>query len=451
VLEVSSSTVATNTVATNVIALQQANNGYIALRADGTVYSSSGIFPFNYFTNVYSISSAIYSPGQTIALKRDGKAREYPATLLATNLTNIIAVAAASGSPLDFAVLQDGSIAWAIVSGYANAATNVPYGLSCVQVLDAGFTHAVALLSDRDFPPVFLDVALNTTNFVVSSKGSPQWFGQTNISHDGVSAAQSAPIGKNLSSSMRMWVAGPITASFWWKVSSQTNHHFLSFSAGGVVLTNISGEADWQQCTVSVPPGNQILQWTYSKDGAASAGQDAGWVDQLQLIPQPPTILVQPVSRNVVGPTDVAFNVTATGTPPLVYRWLKDGYQMGGNIPTLTVYNAVRANSGSYWVVVTNVAGSVTSSNAILTVRVPQLLGTPALQSDGSILLSSTDASGGQLSSSVLSNLVAQASTNLVDWVTLTNALTLTNGSIHLNDPGSTNSPARFYRIVEGQ
>jgi len=249
-----------------------------------------------------------------------------------------------------------------------------------------------------------------------------------------------------------MWVAGPITVQFWWKVSSAADHGILSFSAGGTMLTNISGEVDWQQCTVSVPPGNQILQWTYAKDGSAAAGQDAAWVDQLQLIPQPPVISTQPASQNIVGPTNVVLNVGVTGTPPLTYLWWKDGNPVpGANAASLVLPNAVRTNSGTYWVVVTNAADTVTSSNAVLDVRVPQLLGTPTFQPDGSILLSSTDVGGGQLTSAELANLQVQASTNLVDWMTLSNALVLTNGAIQLQDPDATNSPMRYYRILENR
>ena len=339
------------------------------------------------------------------------------------------------------------------MTGGLGSATNIPYGLAKVWRLDAGNAHCLALLADRDFPPVFLHNALNTSSFVVSSKGAPQWFGQTNISRDGISAAQSAPIGNNLSSSMRMWVAGPITVQFWWKVSSAAGHGVLSFTAGGTVLTNISGEVDWQQCTVGVPAGNQILQWTYAKDGSAAAGQDAAWVDQLQLIPQPPVISTQPASQDVVGPTNVVLNVGVTGTPPLTFRWWKDGNLVpGANAASLVLLNAVRTNSGTYWVVVTNAANAantVTSSNAVLVVRVPQLLGTPTFQPDGSILLSSTDVGGGQLTPADLANLQVQVSTNLVDWLTLSNALVLTNGAIQLQDAGATNSPMRFYRILE--
>ncbi|HEX7576638.1 MAG TPA: hypothetical protein VF430_01230, partial [Verrucomicrobiae bacterium] len=106
-------------------------------------------------------------------------------------------------------------------------------------------------------------------------------------------------------------------------------------------------------------------------------------------------------------------------------------------------------NSGTYRVVVTNAANSVTSSNAVLDVRVPQLLGTPTFRPDGSILLSSTDVGGGQLTSADLANFQVQVSTNLVDWMMLSDGLTLTNGEIQLQDAGVTNLPMRFYRILE--
>jgi hypothetical protein len=42
-----------------------------------------------------------------------------------------------------------------------------------------------------------------------------------------------------------------------------------------------------------------------------------------------------------------------------------------------------------------------------------------------------------------------QASTNLVDWVTLPNALSLTNGLLQLQESGQSNFTARYYRLIE--
>jgi len=235
-------------------------------------------------------------------------------------------------------------------------------------------------------------------------------------------------------------------------VSSETNHDFLRFSAGGMVLTNISGETDWQQCTIVTPAGNQILQWTYSKDAGGSAGQDAGWVDQLVITPVAPSILAQPAGGNIAGGSNVTFTfiVSATGTPPLTYRWSKDGNILTtGSSSNYSLLNVTRTNSGIYSVIVTNVAGSATSSNATLVVRVPQLLSTPAFNPDGTITFSSADSDGTALSPSDLGHLQVQVSSNLVDWVTLPGALTLTDGMLQLQDSGGTNAPMRYYRILE--
>jgi hypothetical protein len=61
----------------------------------------------------------------------------------------------------------------------------------------------------------------------------------------------------------------------------------------------------------------------------------------------------------------------------------------------------------------------------------------------------SGDVDGGVLTTNELPALTAQASSNLVDWVTLPNVLSITNGFLLLQDEGQTNYQSRYYRIVE--
>ena len=91
----------------------------------------------------------------------------------------------------------------------------------------------------------------------------------------------------------------------------------------------------------------------------------------------PPKITVQPTSQtNGVG-TTVTLAVTATGTAPLSYQWQVSGTNLvnvwadisGATSNVLTIRTVQTNNSGNYTVVVTNIAGSVTSSVAILTVQ----------------------------------------------------------------------------------
>jgi hypothetical protein len=92
----------------------------------------------------------------------------------------------------------------------------------------------------------------------------------------------------------------------------------------------------------------------------------------------PPLITSHPAGQTGIGGSNVSFAVTATGTAPVVYRWLKNGAGLTNgtkfsgvsssllNIATLTTNDA-----GNYSVVITNAAGSVTSSVAALTVLLP--------------------------------------------------------------------------------
>ena len=43
---------------------------------------------------------------------------------------------------------------------------------------------------------------------------------------------------------------------------------------------------------------------------------------------------------------------------------------------------------------------------------------------------------------------VIQASTNLIDWVTIGLGLTDTDGNVEFTDPNAANQPLRFYRVV---
>jgi alpha-tubulin suppressor-like RCC1 family protein len=100
-----------------------------------------------------------------------------------------------------------------------------------------------------------------------------------------------------------------------------------------------------------------------------------------------PAIVSQPASQTVNGGQNVTFNVVAAGTSPLNYIWFKGGVPLtdGGNISgsksaTLTLSNVTGGSGGSYFVIITNGYGSVTSSVASLTVIDPAIVTQPASQ-----------------------------------------------------------------------
>ena len=84
----------------------------------------------------------------------------------------------------------------------------------------------------------------------------------------------------------------------------------------------------------------------------------------------PPAIATQPQSLTVTNTQSASFTVVYTNAvPPPTYQWFFGASQIGGATnATYTIPSASPASAGQYHVVLSNVAGSITSSNATLTV-----------------------------------------------------------------------------------
>jgi Immunoglobulin I-set domain/PQQ enzyme repeat len=83
-----------------------------------------------------------------------------------------------------------------------------------------------------------------------------------------------------------------------------------------------------------------------------------------------PSITSQPQNQTVAVGSSASFSVAAGGTAPLMYQWQKNGTNISGAASsTYTTPATVAGDDGSeFQVVITNAAGSVTSSQAKLTV-----------------------------------------------------------------------------------
>lgn len=84
-----------------------------------------------------------------------------------------------------------------------------------------------------------------------------------------------------------------------------------------------------------------------------------------------PTILTNPQSQTInVGDT-VNFSVTAAGSTPFTYQWLKNGVAIiGATSNVYSIINAQTTDAGAYSVTVQNACGMSTSLSATLTVNV---------------------------------------------------------------------------------
>jgi pectate lyase len=207
--------------------------------------------------------------------------------------------------------------------------------------------------------------------------------------------------------------------------------------------------------------GNQ-LPYTYTMDDPSqlqtivtspTAGAGAGvltWAKTNWLMttyaPSAPTIVADPQSQTNTAGQSATFTVVAGGSTPLSYQWY---FNTNWGIPNatnafLTLINIQATNAGTCSVTVSNVAGSVTSTSALLTVSA----GTPARPQ-----LSGFVYNNGTFSLTVSGDpgldYIVQASTNLTDWTSI-----FTNHSpippFVWTDLVASNFSQRFYRIQLG-
>jgi uncharacterized protein (DUF1800 family) len=83
-----------------------------------------------------------------------------------------------------------------------------------------------------------------------------------------------------------------------------------------------------------------------------------------------PAISTAPASQSVTAGQTVTFTVVATGTGPLSYQWQKNGVNISGaTSASFTIPATAASDSGSFDVIVSNAAGTVTSTSVTLTVN----------------------------------------------------------------------------------
>ena len=95
-----------------------------------------------------------------------------------------------------------------------------------------------------------------------------------------------------------------------------------------------------------------------------------------------PAITNQPVSQTVLAGTNVIFSVGVSGAAPFAYQWRFNGGDISGATTSSYARNNLQtSDTGSYSVMISNQFGTVTSSNALLTVNgVPYITGQPQSQ-----------------------------------------------------------------------
>ena len=92
-----------------------------------------------------------------------------------------------------------------------------------------------------------------------------------------------------------------------------------------------------------------------------------------------PTITAQPQDATDCEGATIVLSITATGSEPLTIAWAKDGVPIPGEtMTTLTIANAMAADSGSYTATVSNDCGTAISDAAVVVVlEAPEITAQP--------------------------------------------------------------------------
>ena len=394
--------------ATNVVAIAAGWNHSLAVRSNGTVigwgynldYEASSSVSSN-LTTATAISGGNY---HSLARKSDGTVacwgnNGYNQCVPPANAVGVIAVAA--GASHSLALRSDGRIvAWGNNGGGLNltkppaALTN---GSSIVIAIAAGLNHNVALLNDgtvvcwgdsslgKTTPPAGLSGVVAITaghdhSLALKSDGTVVGWGFDTIPSQTTAPAGLAHVlkiaaGEFHSLAVFLFPPGIVTPP-----QGQTNvvgatipfslsvtgspPFFYQWRKNNTNLVNATNATYTINSAVTNDTGNFSVVVTNLAGSVTSA------VAALTIY-APPTISVQPQGLTVNPGSNVTFQVNASGTPTLSYRWRKDGAVINGATATnYTIANAQTNNAGNYTVVITNIAGSITSQVAQLIVNV---------------------------------------------------------------------------------
>jgi Beta-propeller repeat/Immunoglobulin domain/Abnormal spindle-like microcephaly-assoc'd, ASPM-SPD-2-Hydin len=131
--------------------------------------------------------------------------------------------------------------------------------------------------------------------------------------------------------------------------------------------TNISQATASTYTTPATIPGDNGSQLSVVvSDSVGSVTSNAATLT----VNSPPSIVTQPASQTVTAGQTATFNVAVTGTTPFSYQWLRNGANIpGATASTFTTAPVTISDSGALFsVTVSNLAGSVSSNAATLTI-----------------------------------------------------------------------------------
>src|SRR5467141_3276044 len=157
------------------------------------------------------------------------------------------------------------------------------------------------------------------------------------------------------------------TATFSVTASGTAPLNYQWLKNGGVVSSGPSASYT-TAATIATDTGAQFTVVVSNSAGSMTSNAATLTVNAA---PVTPSITTQPASQTVTAGQTATFSITASGTAPLNYQWLKNGGVVSsGPSASYTTPTTIATDTGAqFTVAVSNSAGSMTSNAATLTVN----------------------------------------------------------------------------------
>ncbi|HEX3720673.1 MAG TPA: hypothetical protein VH595_22205 [Verrucomicrobiae bacterium] len=396
----------------------------LGLGANGQV---TNISPYSYaselnpppgLSNVIAISVNVFG---ALALTSNGTIVSWGNIpgIVPTNLTNVVAVSA--GQTECLALQSNGTVV-----SWGNSSI-VPDGLSNVVAISTGSGN----------------YALEANGTIVSwgSGGGPT----TDVSNaiaisaskenNGAIAllANGTVVGLNIVAPTNLLPAG-VTNTV---AIAGSTESLMALQANGTVVAAGSSRPSFLQAV-----SNVYYLSPFVFDSSTVVVEGDGW----------PVFTVQPGNQTAGTGGTIYLHARAVASQSISYQWQLNGINIAGATnDDLIITNATQSNAGKYQALITSGFGFASSSVATVTVlpltRIPILLNVSLLQPND--LIATANASNGApfaLTNPALFTI--EASTDLVNWVVLTQNWGLINGGIELGKSNLGNGSMEFYRLL---
>jgi len=386
----------------NVVAVAGGAMYSLALRADGTVtaWGYNGYGQTTVPAGLSNVVAVACEDSLSLALRADGTVaawgdNSFGQASVPAGLSNVVALA--GGAYHSLALRANGTVvAW----GYnGNGQTTVPAGLTNVVAVAAGTYHNLAV--SGNLAP-FLNRSLfaqtvfagATVTFRMSATASRPYFFQWQMNGTNLLGATNSLL---VLTNVTMSQAGSYSVVVSNSLGTVTNSALLTVIplvidtqpqsqtafAGSTPSLSVSCQnvlpltCQWRKQGANIPGATNnplfLTNVAMSQAGRYSVvvSNSAGTVTSSNALLKVIALVINtnPQSQTVFGGGTVSLGVSCQSVLPLTYQWQLDGTNLPGATGNpLVLSNVAMSQAGRYSVVVSNSAGTVTSSNALLTV-----------------------------------------------------------------------------------